>query len=30
MTKLNSEARRTLAAAGITVRDWIAYGGWLK
>lgn len=30
MTKLNSEARRILAAAGITVRDWIAYGGWLK
>ena len=29
MTKLNSEARRVLADAGITVRDWITYGGWL-
>lgn len=30
MTKLNPQARSTLADAGITVRDWIAYGGWLK
>lgn len=30
MTKLNRQARSTLADAGITVRDWIAYGGWLK
>lgn len=29
MTKLNSEARRVLADAGLTVRDWITYGGWL-
>jgi len=29
MTQLNSEARRVLADAGITVRDWITYGGWL-
>jgi hypothetical protein len=29
MTKLNSEARRTLADAGITVRDRVACGGWL-
>ncbi len=29
MTKLNSEARRVLADTGITVRDWITYGGWL-
>lgn len=26
---LGRTARRTLADAGITVRDWIAYGGWL-
>lgn len=30
MTKLNAQARSTLADAGITMRDWIAYGGWLK
>jgi len=30
MTKLSSEARRVLADACITVRDWIAYSGWLK
>ena len=29
MTKLNSEERRVLADAGIAVRDWITFGGWL-
>lgn len=27
---LDLQARTILADAGITVRDWIAYGGWLK
>lgn len=30
MTNLNPAARQTLADAGISVPDWIAYGGWLK
>lgn len=29
MTKLNSAARQALQAAGISVRAWITYGGWL-
>lgn len=28
MTKLNHQARQVLKDAGVSVRAWIAYGGW--